>query len=84
MATVSIKGWLGLVIVLLGAGLIVSWGFGLALVTAVLLVGLVVVAPIVGLLVAIFLPLPGIFRVIAALSVSVLILLFGLQWLGVL
>ena len=81
--TVGIKGWLGVLIILLGAGLIVSWAFGLALVTSIVVILLMVFAPIAGFLVAVFLPLPGILRIIVALAVMALLMLFGLQYLGV-
>jgi len=83
MAGVSIKGWWAVLLVIVAVGFIVSWAFHLGLWTAVLVVGLVVAAPVLGALVAIFLPLPGIFRIIAGFAVSVLALLFGLQYLGV-
>lgn len=82
--TIAVKGWLGVLIILLGAGLIVSWAFGLALVTSIVVILLMVFAPIAGFLVAVFLPLPGILRLIVGLAVMALLMLFGLQYLGVL
>jgi hypothetical protein len=64
--------------------LVMAFVFGISLWSGLLLVGLVIAAPICGGLVAIFLPMPMIIKAIAGLSVSIIVLVLGMGYVGVL
>jgi len=83
MPTISIKGWLGVIIVIAIVGIVVGWALGLGLVTGILATALFLFAPLLGVLVVIFLPLPPFVRVIVALIITMLVLILGLRYLGV-
>lgn len=76
------KGLLGLVVALGIVAVVLAFVFGISVWTGLLLLGLVIAAPIAGGLVAIFVPGPMIVKAICGLSVSIIVLVFGMRYLG--
>ena len=79
-----LKGVWAFVAIIVLTAFVVSLVLGITFYTAALVLALVIGAPILGVLVAVFLPLPTFIRIIAALSVSILALVYGLSHLEVL
>ena len=78
------KGILGLVVALALVALVLAFVFGITLWAGLLILGLVIAAPIAGALVAIFVPGPMVLKIVAGLSVSIVTLIYGLDYLEVL
>jgi len=78
-----LNGWWAVFAAIVLTVFVVSIVLGITLYAAALVLALVIGAPILGLLVAVFLPLPVFVRVVIALSVSILALVYGLQHLEV-
>ena len=64
--------------------LVLAFVFGISAWTGLMVVGLIIAAPIAGGLVALFVPGPLVIRAIAGLSVSIVVLVYGLDYLKVL
>jgi hypothetical protein len=78
-----IRGWFWLAIVFAVAGYAVSVLFGIALVTAILLMVVIYVACIIGILVTLFIPLPIQLKFLAGLVSTIVSIWYGARLLGV-
>ncbi len=77
-------GMLGLILVMGVVGVIVSVVTGVSIITGLLTVGLVVAVPFVGLFVVMLVPVPVVLKFIAGMTASLLTMIYGLRYLGVL
>jgi len=77
------KGLLGLAIVLGVVTVILSFVFAVPLLTALAVMLIVIFAPVAGILVGMFVPAPAIIKGILSLTITILIIVFGLKYLGV-
>jgi len=83
MSNIKIGGLVGIAGLIVG-GLIVAWAYGLDWLQGIGVVGILVLGLFVSILVAVFQPIGNmIVRVVVFAVVFALIVLFGLQWLGV-
>ena len=78
-----LKGVLGLLVVLGIVTVILSFVFAVPLLTALAVMLLVIFAPVAGILVGMFVPAPTIIKGILSLTVTVITIVFGLKYLGV-
>lgn len=77
------KGLLWLAVILGAVTLILSFVFSIPLMTALAVLLIIVFAPVAGILIAMFLPLPGFIKAIIGLVVPIILIVFGLGFLGV-
>ncbi len=83
MKEMLIRGWFWLAIALGVAGYAVSLLFGIALVTAILLMVVILVSCFVGILVTLFVPLPMQLRFLVGIVMTIVAIWFGASYLGV-
>jgi hypothetical protein len=79
----DMRVWGAGILMVVVAGFIVSWAFDLPFLTSILAVGLIILAPVFAILVAVFLPGPPQLKGLAALIILAVSLIFGLRYLGV-
>ena len=78
-----LKGLLGLAVIVGIVALILAFIFSVPILTALAILLLVIFAPIAGVLVAMFIPAPAIVKGIVGLTLTVVVIVFGLNYLGV-
>jgi hypothetical protein len=78
-----LKGILGLAVIVGIVALILAFIFSVPILTALAILLLVIFGPIIGMLVGVLIPAPVIIKGIVGLTLTVVVIVFGLNYLGV-